>query len=96
MEWRERIGGMDWTVVEVSPQDSPDSYGECDYSAMTIRIQDGLEAQVRSVTLWHERLHAMLYSAGIRKHDERLVDALAHAIVAFLRDEGRGTTDAEA
>ena len=95
MEWRERIGGMDWTIAETDPADLPESYGDCDYSTMTIHIQDGLDAQVRAVTLWHERIHAMLYSAGIRKHDERLIDALAHAIVAWERDRGCRAADAD-
>lgn len=95
----ERIGPIDWNIVDVAPGViADDRNGECDYEAATIRVCDGLHIQVKDVVTWHERIHAMLYVAGIpaQKHDERLVDAIAHGMAAWMRDQGRGTADAEA
>jgi hypothetical protein len=36
-------------------------------------------------TLWHETIHAALLGAGIEKHNEQQVDALAHGIMSAIQ-----------
>jgi hypothetical protein len=71
--------------------------GDINTSRARIRINADDDSQVQVVTLWHEVIHGMLYTAGIREHDEVLVDALAHGLVQVMRDNPEiiPTLDAE-
>jgi len=77
-----RIGAITYDVTESVMQDC----GCIDYEKQTIEIRKGLAADARTVTLWHEILHGILYNMGHVNHDEILVDGIAHGVLQCLRD----------
>ena len=77
-----RIGAITYAVVESDISD----YGMIDYETQTIRIRKGLGKDAKSVTVWHEVIHAILYNMGHLDHDEVLVDGIAHGLLQCLRD----------
>lgn len=78
-----RIGPIDYKVHETC--DINDD-GLFDMADQVILIQKRLKPQLKRQTLWHEILHGIMYQAGIKEHNERMVDAVAYGIVAALRD----------
>ena len=59
--------------------------GVIDYYDQTIDTYAGLASPIEWVNLWHETLHAVLYNAGhTGKHDEELINTLAHGICQVL------------
>lgn len=80
---RVRIGPGDWYIV-VAPLTN--EYGLCDEEKRTIVIREGMDSVMTRVTLWHELIHAMLYTLGYPKHNERMVDGLAYQLAQVLGD----------
>lgn len=60
--------------------------GLLDYQDSVIQIREGLPPTVERVTLIHEAIHGILFNSGFEEHDERLIEALSHGIVALLDD----------
>jgi hypothetical protein len=60
------------------------------YTEGIIKVSPDLSADVTAVSYWHEVFHGMLFQAGYNaksnKHDEIIIDALAHAMVMLLRE----------
>lgn len=77
-----RIGPGDWAIA-VAPLPE---YGLCDEAQRTIVVREGMDPLMTRITLWHEIVHAMLFSLGYSNHNERLVDGLAYQIVQVLSD----------
>ena len=79
-----KVGAIEYTLVEI-PQ-LPD-LGIIDLAQQTIGVRAGIPKDLKAWTIWHEIIHAILYSNGhISGHDEVLVDALAHGLVQVLRE----------
>lgn len=78
-----QIGAIAYELVE-TPLDN--LHGDISTIRCRIRIDADQDSQAKRVTLWHEIIHGILYGAGLREHDEQVVDALAHGIVQVLRD----------
>lgn len=80
-----QIGPMRYSIIE---QELDGACGDMLYIKSRIRIHNEMSHDVRAVTLWHEIVHGILFGAGITasEHDEQHVDAVAHGIVAVLRD----------
>lgn len=85
-----KIGGLDYEVEEVQNLCAEDGLkrlnGHIIYDACQIKIDQGLNQQVKTVCLWHEILHGILTNAGVGKHDEATIEALSYGIVQVLRD----------
>ena len=83
-----KIGPILYDVLEVHELcgEAGSLCGDLNTSRTRIRINADDDSQVQVVTLWHEILHGILYTAGIRDHDERLIDALAHGLVQVISD----------
>ena len=84
-----QIGPINYAVVMVDELagDTGPLHGDFDPSKCRIRLDAGDNPQRQHQTLWHEVLHAILHSAGIREgHDEQQIEALSHGIVQVLRD----------
>jgi hypothetical protein len=80
---RVKIGPGYWAVAYAPLNEA---YGLCDEERRTILIRQGMDPMMTQVTLWHEMIHAMLYTLGFPKHNERVVDGLAYQMVALLKD----------
>ena len=77
------IGGITYQIkfVEATPGEV---VGAIDYNQNIIFIEKH-EIQRVWETILHEIIHAILYNAGYEEHDERLVGALSHGLMALLR-----------
>ena len=62
--------------------------GQIDYDNQLIRIAEDVGEHVKSVAVMHEVLHGIWKSLGEDKlrQNERVVDALANALVQVLRE----------
>ena len=63
-----RISGIDYDIQESEHLHSEDRmlYGQVDYAKSVIRLNSGSQNhQYKSVTLWHEVLHAIAHHANI-------------------------------
>lgn len=78
------IGPITYKVAEVKTGDS--ICGDCNTMKCLIRINKTMDPQIKRVTLWHEIVHGILFTAGMLDHDEQIVDAIAHGVVQVLRD----------
>lgn len=83
-----QIGPVAYTVNQVERLYSDDHrplMGQIDPSALRIKLNAEQASAMKTVTLWHELVHAVLFNAGITEHDERLVDAIAFGVADALR-----------
>ena len=85
-----KIGGIDYEVEEVQNLCAEDGIkrlnGHIIYDSCKIKLDAGLNPQVKNVCLWHEILHGILTHAGITDHDEAHIEALSYGLVQVLRD----------
>ena len=51
-----------------------------------IEIRPDMSPTVERITLWHEIMHGILFQVGIKEHEERVLDALAHGILQLIED----------
>lgn len=87
------LGGSQWSVVMVSPEEmekiaGEEAYGHFDSDILTIHLVKPSRTFKRSNVLqafYHELFHAIFYVANHRWDDEKLVDQcgnLLHQVVA--------------
>lgn len=85
-----QIGGIRFAVVTdhnlVDDNGVTRLDGHIRYGSSEIRLDDGLGPQARRATIWHEVLHGILTQAGVKKHDEALIEALTYGLMSVLRD----------
>lgn len=86
-----RISGIDYDIQEYEHLHSEDRmlYGEVDYAKSVIRLNSGSQNhQYKSVTLWHEILHAISHHANLNlgKNEEQIIDTFAYGIYQVLQD----------
>jgi hypothetical protein len=83
-----QIGPIVYEVLYIPELCGPNGSlcGDISSSKARIRINADDDPQVQVVTLWHEVIHGILFSAGITEHDEVHVDAMAYGLVQVLRD----------
>lgn len=51
-----------------------------------IELNPNLSSDMEKVTLIHEILHGHLFHAGIKNHDETMLDVLAHGVLQMIHD----------
>lgn len=81
-----KIGPVVYEVKEEMRLANDGLYGQIVYSESVIEMNPMMKPQHRDITLWHEMLHGMLLQGGIREHDERILDVLAHGLVQLIKD----------
>lgn len=59
--------------------------GEILYGDQEINIRP-IGKEMKEVVFFHECIHGMLESLGYDKHDEKLVDGLAHQLFMLIND----------
>lgn len=95
-----RINGVDYKIVYVPALNDGTNvaYGFIDFENSTIELNPERQAHQRMcATLWHEILHGIAFSMGIREtmgdNEEEIVDAFARGIYQVLQDNGRKLFD---
>lgn len=98
-----RINGVDYKIVYVPALNDGTSvaYGFIDFENSTIELNPERQAHQRMcATLWHEILHGIAFTMGIREtmgdDEEKIVDAFARGIYQVLQDNGRKLFDMDA
>jgi len=84
-----KVGAIVFTVCEVDGiRDSNDVKidGRIGHNECEIEVEKSLSPQTKRQVIWHEILHSILLQAGIRDHDEGLVEALSFGIFGVLQD----------
>ena len=81
-----RIGWQTFDVVETTSLTGDGLAGEIRYMENVIRMMPGLGKDFALGVLVHEIVHGVLYAAGIREHDEQLVDVTAQGFIQVVRD----------
>lgn len=87
-----RIGGTDYEITLDDDMLKVDGMcGMIDAASTEIRVSSQLSPQATHATILHEAVHAILQQSGHDNTenpdaDEPLVEALAHGIHAFLKD----------
>jgi hypothetical protein len=85
-----KIGAITYDIVEEKGLTNGDKDAKLDghirYSECQICVEAGLAGQAKRQVIWHEVIHGILTHAGIRKHDEALVDALAYGLMDLLKN----------
>ena len=74
-----KLAGCTWEVIETDMPDlgctNPDSF--------RIMVSNKLSKQGKEITLWHEVIHAILFTMGERDHDERFVEGMAQLLYQY-------------
>lgn len=83
-----RVGPLTYALIRDPALSDDDAMGAWNAHRLEIRLAEGLPPEREQIEAWHEVIHAILFAAGIEaaEHDEQLVRALAHGIVAALKD----------
>ena len=83
-----KVGPITFAVREVDLiDDVPLRMGSFNSATGEILIKATLPDDVKLVTFWHELVHSVLDMAG-QKHNERMIDALSHGLVALFEQNG--------
>ena len=68
--------------VRIEPEQAEkQQYGEIRYMDSVIAIHPDMSDQCTEVTLFHEMFHHYFKQAGILKHNERILEVAAYAVV---------------
>lgn len=80
---RFKLAGMDWVTVE----GETDALGFTDPDNARIVINKKLQGQLKDVTIYHELVHAIMFTMGERNHDERFVEGFAQLLYQYERQK---------
>lgn len=84
-----KINGIEYEI-QVLEELSGDIVGDIDFIDGIIRLEKHSKRGML-MTLLHESIHGILFSAGLNnteedEHDERLISALAHGFYTLIKD----------
>ena len=85
-----KVGALHYTV-ERRPVPITEGEGSCVtgrvlYDCAKLLIANNLCEEVEAYTILHEAMHAFFCLAGIRQHDEQLIETLGGYFFDFIRD----------
>jgi hypothetical protein len=81
-----KVGAFTYQVEYDDRLEENGQLGRISLTASTIGIRPDMSPDLEKMTLIHEVLHGILFTAGLRDLDERVVDVLAHGIIQVARD----------
>lgn len=85
-----KVGGVVYTIdweKDVVIIDGDTHYSGCiKYTTSEIEILQGMSDGRQKETFSHELIHAMLFEAGYKEHDEELVERLGAVFSQVLQD----------
>src|SRR5438128_1067003 len=88
-----QIGAIEYKIVEA---DIPSICGDCDTMNCRIRINKTMHPTIKRVTLWHELVHGILFTAGQLDHEEQARLKEAGEFKALYEKEQQARTALEA
>ncbi len=72
-------------VKDVTRKQAENCKGIANYSGRTISIEPEIHEEDKKAIMLHEIVHCILYSGGIREHDEITLDILANGFLNIIR-----------
>jgi hypothetical protein len=84
-----KVAGIEYSVEEkevVIIEDCKSYAGLCNYKDARIEILKDMSPGRKEETLVHEILHAALFEAGYKDHDEELVGRVSKVLYQILKD----------
>lgn len=84
-----KIGAINYSVVLVEDLEDGEGNrldGNIVYGLCQIRLDSKLSEQAQLQVAWHEAIHAILSHAGINRHNDNLIDALAYGVMDVIRN----------
>lgn len=76
-----KLGGIKWSVTQMP---LCGTLGQCYMTNATIQLEKSLQREVKEQTFCHELVHAIMFTMGMRDHDEKFVDAFAVFLHQYL------------
>ena len=83
------IGPIEYDVTEedrILNSQNQDLLGQIFYERGTLKVLKDIKEDVKRTVLLHEIIHGVFDNAGMRDHDERVIDVLSHGLVMVLMD----------
>jgi predicted SprT family Zn-dependent metalloprotease len=81
-----RLGGVNWTVQTGQPIEA---MGFCQLDKALIKLNDDIKGEVLEQTFAHELVHSIMFSMGLRDHDEKFVDCFGTFLHQYLSQWGK-------
>ena len=84
-----KIGALIYDICHIfklEDHNGRELYGKITHGSTTIELDRDMGDQRKAVTLIHEILHSILDQAGINKHPEKILTALAFGIYEMIRE----------
>jgi hypothetical protein len=81
-----KIGGITYQVAKDPALHDTGFSGQIRYHRCQVVVAGDLHPSALAQTLWHEIVHGILTQAGMTKHQESIVDALAYGILQVIRE----------
>lgn len=80
------LGGMTWQVVY---SEQVKEWAWCLMDSQRIMLTKGMSPQLEGRTFCHELVHSIMYTMGLRDHDEKFVDGFAALLHQYLNQHGK-------
>lgn len=81
-----QLGGVTWVVKE---EQTIEAMGFCQLDKGLIRLSEEIKGDVLEQTFCHELVHAIMFSMGLRDHDEKFVDGFGTFLHQYLKVHGK-------
>jgi hypothetical protein len=81
-----KIGAFDFAIEYDDRLEENSQLGRINLTGGTIGIRPDMAISLERMTIMHEILHGIMFTAGIRDLDESLVNIMAHGITQVLKD----------
>jgi len=81
-----QLGGLTWVVKDGQ---TIEAMGFCQLDKGLIRLSEEIKGDVLEQTFCHELVHAIMFSMGLRDHDEKFVDGFGTFLHQYLKVHGK-------
>lgn len=81
-----QLGGVNWTV---QTGELIEAMGFCQIDKALIKLNEEIKGDVLEQTFCHELVHAIMFSMGLRDHDEKFVDGFGTFLHQYLNVHGK-------
>jgi len=81
-----QLGGVTWAVKD---EQTIEAMGFCQLDKGLIRLSEEIKGDMLEQTFCHELVHAIMFSMGLRDHDEKFVDGFGTFLHQYLKVHGK-------
>ena len=83
-----KIGPVKYKIERQPPpiHEREEALGLCDYLNGSVVVDNRLQNDVEATTIMHEALHALYWHAGVKKHEEKVIEVISGMLIRFIQD----------